>query len=327
MHHATSSQDTPLLNTACLSALDNRRLPTIIQGGMGVAVSSWQLARAVAKCGQLGVVSGTAIDSVLARRLQDGDPEDHLRRAMAHFPFQDIVQDALSLYFLPGGREPETPYKRVPLHTVHGSRSERGLTVLGAFVEVFLAKEGHQGPIGINLLTRVQLPNLAALYGAMLAGIDYVLMGAGIHREIPGVLDRFARHQATSAKLELTGPTRDDEPTALHFTPAEFGGNMLEPLKRPAFLAIISSHSLATMLLKRATGSIKDFIIDGPTAGGHNAPPRGSKNYDAQGQPLYGERDLVDLTKIRELGLPFPSRDLIHVHPILLRQFRRSFLL
>ena len=48
-------------------------LPTVIQGGMGVAVSSWQLARAVSKAGQLGVVSGTALDTVIARRLQDGD--------------------------------------------------------------------------------------------------------------------------------------------------------------------------------------------------------------------------------------------------------------
>ena len=49
-------------------------LPPVIQGGMGVAVSSWPLARAVAAAGQLGVVSGTALDAVLARRLQDGDP-------------------------------------------------------------------------------------------------------------------------------------------------------------------------------------------------------------------------------------------------------------
>ena len=31
-------------------------LPTIIQGGMGVGVSDWRLANAVARAGQLGVV-------------------------------------------------------------------------------------------------------------------------------------------------------------------------------------------------------------------------------------------------------------------------------
>ena len=49
--------------------------PALIQGGMGVAVSSWSLARAVSAAGQLGVVSGTALDAVLARRLEDGAHE------------------------------------------------------------------------------------------------------------------------------------------------------------------------------------------------------------------------------------------------------------
>jgi NAD(P)H-dependent flavin oxidoreductase YrpB (nitropropane dioxygenase family) len=38
--------------------------PTIIQGGMGIGISHWGLARAVSAAGQLGVVSGTAIDTV-----------------------------------------------------------------------------------------------------------------------------------------------------------------------------------------------------------------------------------------------------------------------
>ncbi len=35
--------------------------PLIIQGGMGIAVSNYHLAKAVSMAGQLGVVSGTAI--------------------------------------------------------------------------------------------------------------------------------------------------------------------------------------------------------------------------------------------------------------------------
>ena len=46
-------------------------------------------------------------------------------------------------------------------------------------------------------------------------------------------------------------------------------------------------------------------MIEGPTAGGHNAPPRDREVDDVTGEPLYGQRDVVDLEKIRELGLPF----------------------
>lgn len=61
-------------------------LPVVIQGGMGVAVSDWRLARAVSLTGQLGVVSGTAVDVLMTRRLQSGDPGGHVRRALAAFP-------------------------------------------------------------------------------------------------------------------------------------------------------------------------------------------------------------------------------------------------
>jgi len=61
--------------------------PTIIQGGMGAGVSDWRLANAVSRQGQLGVVSGTALEQIMARRLQDGDPGGHIRRALEQFPF------------------------------------------------------------------------------------------------------------------------------------------------------------------------------------------------------------------------------------------------
>jgi NAD(P)H-dependent flavin oxidoreductase YrpB (nitropropane dioxygenase family) len=65
------------------SVSPEHRTPVVIKGGMGVAVSDWRLARAVAHLGQLGVVSGTALDVVHARRLGDGDPGGHLRRVYA----------------------------------------------------------------------------------------------------------------------------------------------------------------------------------------------------------------------------------------------------
>ena len=79
----------------------------------------------------------------------------------------------------------------------------------------------------------------------------------------------------------------------------------LPALVRPRFLAIIASNVLAATILKRANGKVDGFVIEGPTAGGHNAPPRGKLQVDEAGDAVYGERDRVDLEKIRELGLPF----------------------
>ena len=185
--------------------------PIIIQGGMGTGVSNWRLARAVSRAGQLGVVSGTAIDVILARRLQDGDHEGDMRRALEQFPVPGVAQRVLDRYFIPGGREPDQPYKPVPLLTHQPTQAQVDLLVLANFAEVYLAKEGHDGGVGINYLQKVQLPTLPSLFGALLAGVDYVLMGAGIPMAIPGVIDQLSRGEAVRLKLEVDGADPGDE--------------------------------------------------------------------------------------------------------------------
>lgn len=93
---------------------DAGALPALIQGGMGVVVSSWPLARAVSASGQLGVVSGTALDAVISRRLQDGDPGGQVRAALAAFPVPEVAERVMRRYFRAGDREPGTPYAPVP---------------------------------------------------------------------------------------------------------------------------------------------------------------------------------------------------------------------
>jgi nitronate monooxygenase len=279
-------------------------LPTIIQGGMGIAISDWRLARAVSQCGQLGVVSGTAIDTVLVRRLQDGDIGGHVRRAMAHFPIPEVSAAVLDRYFRPDGRPDGMPYRAAPMYRQVVSKARQQLTVLANFVEVYLAREGHDGLVGINLLTKIQMPNLASLYGAMLAGVDYVLMGAGIPKEIPGVLDRFAAHEPASIRLDVEGdPSGHVE--SLHFDPEEQWDAPPPDVARPGFFPIVSSDSLATMLARKANGRVDGFIVEGPTAGGHNAPPRGAPQMNDRGEPIYGDRDAAKLDRLRDLGLPF----------------------
>jgi nitronate monooxygenase len=278
--------------------------PVIIQGGMGVGISSWRLARAVSQLGQLGVISGTALDQVLARRLQDGDPGGHMRRGLDRFPFSRMAERIWETYYIPGGKLESQPYKSLPKHAKDSPRELIELCVVANFVEVILAREGHENPVGINYLEKIQIPHLPSIYGAMLAGIQYVLMGAGIPLKIPGVLDRLAKHEPATYALQVSGAQEGDD-TTISFVPRDFTGRDLPPLFRPNFLAIIASNTLALTLQKKANGRVDGFIVEGPTAGGHNAPPRGKLQLNEAGEPIYGERDTVDLEKLRELGLPF----------------------
>jgi nitronate monooxygenase len=184
------------------------------------------------------------------------------------------------------------------------SRNLEELLVAANFVEVWLAKEGHDGPVGINYLEKVQAPTLPSLYGAMLAGVDYVLMGAGIPRAIPAVLDELAEGSPVDLRLDVKG-AKDGDDFRARFDPARvMDGRVLE-LKRPMFLAIVSSHVLAVMLARKIDVPVDGFIVEAPTAGGHNAPPRGRQQLNEAGEPVYGDRDVPDLAAIRDLGLPF----------------------
>lgn len=271
---------------------------------MGVAVSNWRLARSVSQLGQLGVISGTLLAVVLARRLQSGDPGGHMAAAMAHFPIPAITERVMDTYFVPGGKAEQAPFKPVAMPGIAPSRSLAELTVLANFVEVRLAKEGHNNPVGINLLEKIQVGTLTSLYGAMLAGVDYVLMGAGIPREIPGVLDRYATGQAAEIGIDVVGAAAGAK-TVARFDPAELFGGPAPEIKRPNFLAIVSSATLATSLARKSTGRVDGFIVEGELAGGHNAPPRGPMQLSEDGEPVYGPRDVPELNKIAALGLPF----------------------
>jgi nitronate monooxygenase len=271
-------------------------LPEIIQGGMGAAVSNWRLARAVSTRGELGVISGTAMDTIMARRLQDGDPDGNTRRALAAFPDQSLVEPILNKWFIPGGKASSVAYKLKPLPTVELNLAAQALLIVANFVEVFLAKEGHDGFVGINLLEKIQLVALPSLFGAMLAGADAVLMGGGIPLAIPGVLDGLSRGERVEVKLNLV-ETHTDQAHMLAFDPQNFSSCFSGPLKRPQFLAVIASDVLAKTLIRKANGKVNGFVVEHHSAGGHNAPPRRAG--------VYGERDLCDIEKLKAFELPF----------------------
>ena len=71
----------------------------------------------VANEGQLGVVSGTALETVVTRRLQNGDEGGHMREALAHFPYPEVAEEILAKFFKPEGRQgkPFRPMRRLSL--------------------------------------------------------------------------------------------------------------------------------------------------------------------------------------------------------------------
>ena len=271
---------------------------------MGVAVSNWRLARAVSQLGELGVVSGTLLAVILARRLQAGDLDGDMRRALQHFPISGVAERVIADHYIAGGKAQDAPFTLTPMPALKPGAALTELTVAANFVEVFLAKEGHAGMVGINLLEKVQLATLPSLYGAMLADVDYVLMGAGIPRTIPGALDRLAAGEPAELQVDVTGAVAGEE-FLTRFDPRQFFGAEAPRLRRPQFLAIVSSATLALTLAKKSNGQVDGFVIEGDVAGGHNAPPRGPMQLSAGGEPIYGPRDVPDLAKFRELGRPF----------------------
>jgi len=283
--------------------------PELIQGGMGVGISSWELARAVAQAGErldkrvLGVISGTGLAITMVLRLRRGDP--NMRRALEAFCVPEIAQGILDRYWLSSGRSSRSKLPPKPELLVNGSEERKAelsqLVVVANFAEVRLAKEGHSSPIGVNYLEKIQLPRLPEMFGAMLAGVDYVLMGAGIPNQVPGALDELAAWNEASYKLDVAGGDRH----VLAFDPKTvIPEQYRKPLTRPKFLAIVAHHALAHALALKATGEVNGFVVEGPMAGGHNAPARG-KEISESGEPIYGERDKPDLAKIRDLRKPF----------------------
>jgi NAD(P)H-dependent flavin oxidoreductase YrpB (nitropropane dioxygenase family) len=305
----------------------------LLQGGMGAYVSTWRLAKAVAmeRPGTTaGTVSGTGLDVVFVRLLQLGDPGGHARRALAAFDAQfqiDIGQKIVDRYFIDGGKAPTTRFKSAPLQIV---RAQDGsdviplpvqqagpvaltldkdvveLLIATGFAEVWLAKEGHDGNIFINFLHKIELPLIYTMYGAMLAGVDGIIVGAGNPDGLPAVRSRLASHKAVAIDLSVLY-SEAGEVFHVPFDPQLVADGKLaqNPLRRPAFLAIVSLENGVKALAQSPTEAPDGFVIEHHTAGGHNAGPLGPLRKDSEGQPIYGAQDEPDLQAIRQVGLPF----------------------
>ncbi len=280
-------------------------IPDIYQGGMGVGISTPNLSRTVSLNGQQGTVSGVAVERVVPRILQMGDPGGHIRRALSHFPFPKISEPILNMFFVEGGIKKGTPFKAVPVFTVNPTHLLISLTLCANFAFVWLAKENNPNPVSINYLEKVAMPHIYAITGAILADVDYITMGAGIPLQIPKVINDIVEGREVSYRLPVIGKNITSHTMAFH--PEKFFGTAMPPVKKPRFIPIISSNLLAEILIhKLPEGSIYAFAVEENIAGGHNAPPRKILfNEKGEPEPIYGEKDKIDYPALAELGIPF----------------------
>jgi len=305
----------------------------LIQGGMGVHVSNWRLAKSVARQRPgvtVGTVSGTALDVVYVRLLQLGDPGGHARRALQALDDKfsvTIGRKVCDRYFIEGGKAPDARYRSAPMQIVQTHDGQRSfplplntntntplkldddiieLLIATGFAEVWLAKEGHSGKIFINFLKKIELPLVYVLYGAMLAGVDGIIVGAGNPEGLPALCQQLAAHNEISHEISMLY-RESGEAFTISFDPKQIADGKFaqRPLSTPIFLAIVSLERLVKMLVESSSQPPDGYIIEHHTAGGHNANPLGPMLKDQLGQPIYTSKDEADLAEIRALNIPF----------------------
>ena len=281
--------------------------PKIIQGGMGIYISSPHLARTVSMLGQQGTVSGVTLERILVRILQHGDLDGHMRRALSHFPFPHIAEEVVNAFYVEGGISKGKTIKGIPFFSLYPPDILIKTVICANFAFVWLAKEGHSNPVSINYLEKVSMPHIYAITGAMLAGVDIITMGAGIPIKIPGVIDAISKWETVSYPIPVLGKDGKTFSVQMYFDPGAFLGKKPFEIMKPKFIPIISSNLLVTLFLtKLPSGSVHGFVVEEPIAGGHNAPPR-RVLYDDLGQalPSYGDKDKVDYAKLADKAIPF----------------------
>jgi NAD(P)H-dependent flavin oxidoreductase YrpB (nitropropane dioxygenase family) len=268
-------------------------IPRLIQAGMGIHVSSARLARATSRLGALGVVSGAALRHIVIEDIRSGDEEaiEFARR----FPIAHYVEEILQ--FAPGGKKHG---QAVPVDTPDPRHSAypRRLSAIAAYVEVLRAKYGHRGKVGINVMWKAALTALPTIYGAMLAGVDALLCGAGVPMELPDIVAKIRTGQDMEY-LPLTG-------TGTHARLAiaqDETASLLQRMPAPKLIPILSNFAFSKRILdvwhKEYSGARPfAFVLENHAAGGHNAPPRNKSEFTAQ--------DDIEsyFDKVRALGVP-----------------------
>jgi len=268
-------------------------MPELIQAGMGAHISCARLANATSRLGALGVVSSVGLRHIVPQQVRSGDA--HTIEIAKTFPIARYVEELLS--FAPGGKRHT---RAIPIDVpdaVKGALAKR-LSVISAYVEVMRAKRGHKGMVGINVMWKCALTVLPSIYGALLAGVDAFLCGAGVPMELPEIIKRM--REGDNLDYEpLTGTS-----THVHMSIAEDeSAALLGSKPMPKLLPILSNFAFCKRLLdtwnKRVHGARPDaFVLENHAAGGHNAQPRN--------KTAFGEADDINSYFDKVLALDVP---------------------
>jgi NAD(P)H-dependent flavin oxidoreductase YrpB (nitropropane dioxygenase family) len=260
---------------------------------MGVHISCARLANVTSRLGALGVVSGVGLRHIVVEEVRSGDAE--AIAAARQFPLPRYVEELLA--FAPGGPKHR---RAAPLDHPDPRRGAlaRRLSAIAAYVEVMRARKGHRGKVGINVMWKCALTVLPTIYGAMLAGVDALLCGAGVPMELPDIVRRIAAGEDLAYQpLSGTGTHVRLEIAPDHPSP------FLQKMEPPRLMPVLSNFAFPKRILdiwEREYGGVRPFafVLENHLAGGHNAPPRNKSDF--------GHQDEIDayFDKVLALGVP-----------------------
>lgn len=278
--------------------------PLLVFAGLGIHASPpWEYARIAAKLGQIGVVSGAGFEYIFTRILQRGDLNGHYRKAIKSFPDQEMAKRVFNRYYRAGGISPTKRYIHIEQPSLFPSRDLIELIIVANYCQVWIAKNGHDGLIGVNFLEKIQIPLIHAIYGVLLAGVDYLFIGAGIPNQISKILKKLIRHEPATYQIKVEGM---DEKFPLKFYPREIMDCKLTKLNRPKFGPIIALSSLAKgMTRNNPDHGVDLFVAENYIAGGHSMNPRVKGLFTPDNQPIYGTKDDPNFDQLRKIRIPF----------------------
>ena len=268
---------------------------------MGVAVSSWQLARTVGSRRRASAscpAPGSTSSSRAGCRTATPTATCAARSPRSRCPRSP--HEVLDHYFVEGGRDPRRqPYIAIPRPSLTRDAARPAAHVVANFVEVWLAKEGHDG------LGRRELPRedpddrRRGRRTARCSPASTSCSWAPASRRTSRPLLTSSPSTAVASLPVDVAEALPDETWAVTIDPREVMRRRRCRRCAADLPRDRANHVLAQYLARDEVTRPDGFVVEAPTAGGHNAPPRGKLVLDETGQPVYGPRDVCDPTQVR----------------------------